>query len=175
MQKCYFYKSVWCLNKRDFVMSCECFRGAGGDVDGWSDMLKAGMLWVWVPMSGFVFNLPNPLNRIMVIWFTQPLSEMSTRRSFWGVERGRCVRLTTHLPSVSRLSRQCRSSMSHASMACYGASFTFYFLLFTLCECSQDVFGLFAGSLGMSCTLVWLGLQEGPGRVGETTLQEEHL
>jgi hypothetical protein len=38
---------------------------------------------------------------------TLPLTEMSTRTYFWGLERGRCVRLTTSLPSVSRLSRQC--------------------------------------------------------------------
>jgi hypothetical protein len=40
----------------------------------------------------------------------QLLTEMSTRsiqECFWGVERGRCVGLTTLSPFVSRLSRQC--------------------------------------------------------------------
>jgi hypothetical protein len=42
--------------------------------------------------------------------FAQHLAEMSTRGRnimFWGVERGRCLRLTTLEPTVSRLSGQC--------------------------------------------------------------------
>jgi hypothetical protein len=30
------------------------------------------------------FIVPNPSNRTMALWFTQPLTEMSTRRYFWG-------------------------------------------------------------------------------------------
>jgi hypothetical protein len=46
----------------------------------------------------------------MALGFTQPLTEMSTRSRnirFLGIERGRRVRLTTALPSVSRVSRKC--------------------------------------------------------------------
>jgi hypothetical protein len=38
---------------------------------------------------------------------TQPLTEMSTRKCFWGAERGRRIRPTISQPSVSRMSRQC--------------------------------------------------------------------
>jgi hypothetical protein len=32
----------------------------------------------------FFFNLPNPFGRTMALGFTQPLTEMSTKRFFWG-------------------------------------------------------------------------------------------
>jgi hypothetical protein len=57
-----------------------------------------------------LFNLPNPSSLTMVLGgITQPQTEMTTRntKSFWGVERDRCVILTILPPSVSRLSRQC--------------------------------------------------------------------
>jgi hypothetical protein len=47
----------------------------------------------------FFFNLPNPSCR------TRPL--VPEEKCIWGVERGRCVRLTTLPPSVSLFSRHC--------------------------------------------------------------------
>jgi hypothetical protein len=38
----------------------------------------------------------------MALGFTQPLTEMSTRKYFWRAERGRRVRLITSPPPVSR-------------------------------------------------------------------------
>jgi hypothetical protein len=56
-------------------------------------------------MSLNFINLHNP--SALGAQFTQPLTEMSSRdKYFWGVERGRCVKLTVSLPSVSQLFRQ---------------------------------------------------------------------
>jgi hypothetical protein len=38
---------------------------------------------------------------------TQLLTEISTRKCFWGAERDRCVKLTTPPPYLSLLSRKC--------------------------------------------------------------------
>jgi hypothetical protein len=50
---------------------------------------------------GEFLNLPNPSSRTGPLGFTQHLTEMGTNsreKYFWGVERCRCVRLTTSPP-----------------------------------------------------------------------------
>jgi hypothetical protein len=49
----------------------------------------------------------HPSSCTMALGSTQPLTEISTRNLPWGVNDGWCVRLTTLLPSVSRLTRKC--------------------------------------------------------------------
>jgi hypothetical protein len=34
-------------------------------------------------VNEFFFNLPNPSSRTVALGFTQPLTEMKTRKSFW--------------------------------------------------------------------------------------------
>jgi hypothetical protein len=64
-----------------------------------------------------IFDLPNRSSRSMALGLTQPLTEMSTRNLSGGVKGGRCLRLTTLRPSVSRLSREnVGASMSHNPM-----------------------------------------------------------
>jgi hypothetical protein len=50
-------------------------------------MLQAWRSWVWVLVRSLkIFNLPNPSCCTIVLGFTQPLTEMSTR-TFWGKMR----------------------------------------------------------------------------------------
>jgi hypothetical protein len=51
-----------------------------------------------------IFNLPNPSSRTIAVGFAQPLTEISIRKSFCWVKRGRPARLTTSLPSEDQLS-----------------------------------------------------------------------
>jgi hypothetical protein len=52
-------------------------------------------------------NVPNPSIRTMALGLTQPLTELNTRKPFWGIKRGRRLGLTISPPSVSRLFRKC--------------------------------------------------------------------
>jgi hypothetical protein len=69
----------------------------------WGAMLQAALWRVWVPMLTMnIFNLSNPSGRAMALGLT--LTEVTTRKYFWGVERGLLVRLATWPPSVGRFS-----------------------------------------------------------------------
>jgi len=56
----------------------------GGTVR-WCTALQAGSSQVWIPDGATgIFHWHNSSGRTMVLWLTQPLTEMSTRNSSWG-------------------------------------------------------------------------------------------
>jgi hypothetical protein len=100
-------------------------------------MLQAGKSQVQVPMSSlnFVFNLLNHSNLTMALGLTRSLTEKSTRKCFWEVESGGCVRLMSP-PSVSQLSSQC-GVLSISQPSWPSRPVTGIALLFTNCRLSQ--------------------------------------
>jgi hypothetical protein len=73
-------------------------------------MLQAGRSWVRFPLRSFdFFDSPNSSSRTMYLGSTQPLSRNEYQESSLWVKGAQRVRLITTPPSVSRLSRKCRS------------------------------------------------------------------
>jgi hypothetical protein len=67
------------------------------------------------------FNLPNPSSHITTLGLTQPLTEISPRKSLWGIKCGQHVKLTNLPLSVSVLSRICGIlSTSHNPTGLHG-------------------------------------------------------
>jgi hypothetical protein len=65
-------------------------------VVGWGTKLQVGRSRVRVLMKSLDFyNVSNRPNRIMALGSIQPLTEMSTRKCFWGLWSSWCVGLTT--------------------------------------------------------------------------------
>jgi hypothetical protein len=83
-------------------------------------MLQAGTSRVRLPMRSLDFQLPNISSRTMVLWSTQPLTEMSTSNLPWG--KGRPARKTDNL--TRQLRTEClenvADSMSHIPMGLHG-------------------------------------------------------
>jgi hypothetical protein len=100
---------------------CRWTIGAHSSVAGWDTMLQARRSRVRVLMRWIFFNLPNPSSRTMTLGSTKPLTEMSTRNLPGGVKDSWRIRLTTLLPSVSRLSRDNMEALtSHNPMGLHG-------------------------------------------------------
>jgi hypothetical protein len=89
-------------------------------VNSCGTMLQPGRSRIRIPMR-WIFSVPNPSSRSMLLGSIQPLTEMSTRNLPGGVKGGRPVRLKILPPSVSRLSREnMGASTSHNLMGLHG-------------------------------------------------------
>jgi hypothetical protein len=65
----------------------------------WKQCFQFSVVCIWS-------HLKVAGSNTMALGLTQLLIEVSTRKSFWGVERGKHVRMTASPPSVCRLSRK---------------------------------------------------------------------
>ena len=82
-------------------------------------------------LNGF-FHWHNPSGRTMALGLTQPLTEMSTRNTSWGVKGGRCVGLTTLPPSCADCPEIWEPQTSGTLRVCLGLQwdcFTFLSLI----------------------------------------------
>jgi hypothetical protein len=104
------------------------YKGAGGSIVGWGNMLQAGRSGVRFPMRSLNFQfLPNPSRSTMVLGSTRPLTQMSTRNLPGG--KGWPARKADDLTAICKSSvwkmwEPRRLTTLCASTACYRDSFT---------------------------------------------------
>jgi hypothetical protein len=77
------------------------------------------------------FNLPNPFSRTTAQGFTQPLTEMSTRRYLWGKARParKADNLNAIYKPIDKIWDRQHLTALQACTACYKDSFTFLLVL----------------------------------------------
>jgi hypothetical protein len=91
----------------------------------------------------FFFNLSNRSSSSMALGFTQPLTEMSTRKCYSRVERCRRVKMTASPCSVTLLSRQCAIFDIHNPIGLHGLLRDNFILALDFCQMSFQIWQLF--------------------------------